>query len=185
MPLYLAYPCKRDAFRTSGGKKNPARSKRPGQYCLRAAASPRQTRRGFKVQAPACAAAPAAWRSSPLSAALVLGAPLELVEIVPRFNVLKCLKVRRHDRRPGNSDICIPIGRAVASANCEARTQEACVSAYDAFHGKAATGRSSQLYRFGAGKRCVTSTCNGEESSVVRRGGVLNRFCQRRSKSCA
>ena len=53
------------------------------------------------------------------------------------------------------------------------------------FHGKARRGSEFQLYRFGAGKRCVTSTCNGEESSVVRRGGVLNRFCQRRSKSCA
>jgi len=84
----------------------------------------RQNARAATAEAARCAAAPAAWRSSPLSAALVLGEPLELVEIVPRFNVLKCLKVRRHDRRPGNSDICVPIGRAVASANCEARTQE-------------------------------------------------------------
>ena len=89
----------------------------------------RQNARAATAEAARCAAAPAAWRSSPLSAALVLGEPLELVEVVPRFNVLKCLKVRRHDRRPGNSDICVPIGRAVASANCEARTQEACVSA--------------------------------------------------------
>jgi hypothetical protein len=51
--------------------------------------------------------------------------------------------------------------------------------------GRPATGRSSQLYRFGAWKRCVTLTCNGEKSSMARRGGVLNRFCQRRSKSCA
>src|ERR1700720_4658668 len=44
-----------------------------------------------------------------------------------------------------------------------------------------ATGRSSQPYRFGAGKRCVTSTCSGEALFVVRRGGVFNRVCQRRS----
>ena len=87
----------------------------------------RQNARAATAEAARCAAAPAAWRSSPLSAALVLGEPLELVEVVPRFDVLKCLKVRRHDRRPGNSDICVPIGRAVASANCEARKQEACV----------------------------------------------------------
>ena len=51
--------------------------------------------------------------------------------------------------------------------------------------GRPVTGRSSQLYRFGAGKRCVTSTCNGEALFVIRRGGVFNRVCQRRSKSRA